>query len=298
MRVKAIVNPYANRWGAQAQVPVLRAAFARVDVTCDVALTTVEKQGTRVAAEAAREGYDAVVAAGGDGTVSEVVNGLIQASGDGPTVPLGILPLGTGNDFSDMVGVPRDLAAAAEVIAAGHTRRIDAGRVNNHFFDNNCALAMEPVVTIENVKMRRLSGNIRYAVAVIKALFSLRAWHMQLEWDGGSYEGPLILLSVCNGPRTGGLFYMKPDAKIDDGLLDVVVAPDMPRWRVVSLVPRLLNGTHIDREPIQYWHCRRLTVTSEPGTPIHADGEVISESERRIEYEIIPGKITLLTPAP
>ena len=296
MKIKIILNPYANRWGAKERIPAIEAALAAAGVTYDLVQTEAPGQGTGEARAAALAGYDAVVAAGGDGTANEVVNGLIQAAGDGPTVPLGLLPVGTGNDFGDMVGLPRDLDEAVRVIAAGKTRQIDAGRVNNHYFDNNCAVAMEPMVTIENIKMTRVSGNIRYVAALVKAIIRLKAWQMRITWDGGGYEGPTLLLSVCNSPRTGGLFLMSPGATMDDGLLDFVLAPDLSKWEVLTILPRLFNGTHIKHPKLTFGQTTRLTIESEPGTPIHADGEVIAFSETRIEYEILPGKLTVLVP--
>jgi len=257
-------------------------------------------QGNQEAMIAADDGYDAVVAAGGDGTVNEVVNGLITAAGDGATKPLGIFPVGTGNDFNDMSGLSRNLLSAAKTITNGKTRQLDAGQIifdgNSHYFGNNCALAMEPMVTIENIHIKRLSGNIRYIVALFKALAKLSAWHMHVTWDTGSFEGPMILLSVCNSPRTGGIFPMAPDAIMDDGLFDFVFVPELSKMAVVALLPRLIKGTHIHNPQVSYERTRRLTVESKPGTPIHADGEVISESATHIQYGILPGKITLLSP--
>lgn len=301
MKVKVILNPYANRWRAQMHAPAIHAAFARVGVDCDLVLTTAPTVATREAREAAQDTYDAVVAAGGDGTVNEVVNGLIQAADDGPTRPLGVLPIGTGNDFNDMVGLPRDLSEAVNVIVSANTRQVDAGRVNageapDYYFDNNCALAMEPMVTIENIKMRRLSGNIRYVVALAKALVKLQAWNMRVCWEGGEFSGPTLLLSVCNSPRTGGLFYMSPTALMDDGLFDIVYAPEMSRLKVMTILPRLFKGTHLNHPLVQHDRSNWLRIESDPGTPIHADGEVISESERYVAYEVLPGKITLLSP--
>ncbi len=300
MKVKVILNPYANRWQAQGHAPAIHAAFARAGAECDLTLTTAPLVATREAREAALNGYDAVVAAGGDGTVSEVVNGLIQAADDGPTQPLGVLPIGTGNDFNDMAGLPRDLDQAVDVITSGKTRQLDAGCVmmghKPHYFDNNCALAMEPMVTIENVKMRRLSGNIRYIVALAKALFKLKAWHMQVTWEGGEHSGPMYLLSVCNSPRTGGVFYMSPEAQLDDGLFDFVYAPEMSRLQVLRILPGLFKGTHLKHPLVQHGRSSWLQIESEPGTPIHADGEVITESERHVRYEVLPRKLTLLVP--
>ncbi|MFN2221781.1 MAG: diacylglycerol/lipid kinase family protein, partial [Candidatus Promineifilaceae bacterium] len=181
MKVKIILNPYANRWRAKGRADDILAACNNAGLEADLAFIPAPGQGAQEAMRASDDGYDAVIAAGGDGTVHEVVNGLIAAAGDGPTKPLGVMPVGTGNDFNDMSGLPRDLHHAAQIVATGQTRQVDAGKITFddavHFFDNNCALAMEPVVTIENVRMTRLSGNIRYVAAVIKSLAKLNAWH-------------------------------------------------------------------------------------------------------------------------
>jgi len=305
MKVKIILNPYANRWRAGKMAPQVEAAFQNAGLDYDLVITTMPGQGVEEAAAAAARGYDAVIAAGGDSTVGEVLNGLIAAAGDGPTMPMGVLPLGTGNDFNDMAKLPRKLTDCVARIASGETRQLDAAWVGepdgqglSHYFDNNCALAMEPMVTIENVKMKRLSGNIRYIVALIKAIIRLKAWHMQINWQNGgethSYEGPAYLLSICNSPRTGGLFYMAPQAKMDDGLLDFVFAPEIPRWQILTILPRLFNGSHINHPRVTTGQLTEMTVHCQPGTPIHADGEVLTESATAVQFRVLPGKITLL----
>lgn len=294
MKIKVILNPYANRWRAGSRVDEVRAAFTAVGLTPDIVQTTRPQEGIVLAETAVTEGYDVVVAAGGDGTLNEVANGVLRAAGSGPTVPFGILPIGTANDFSDMVGLPRDLAQAVQIIAAGKTRQIDAGRINDHFFINNCAVAMEPMITLENIRMKRLSGEIRYVVALLKGLIKLKAWQMQVQWDGGGYDGPTYLLSVCNGPRTGG-FYMAPNAAVDDGLFDFVFAPQVPKLTVISILAKLFRKTHIFHPQVVYGRTTHISLTSQPGTPIHADGEIIAEAATHVEYEILPGKLTLLS---
>ncbi len=295
MRIKVILNPYANRWGAKAQADETAAAFRAAGVECDLVITDAPGQGTPIAEAAARDGYDAVVAAGGDGTINEVINGLIRAAGDGPTVPFGIVPLGTANDFNLMAGLPDTIAGSAGVIAAGHTRRIDAGQVNDRFFINNSAAAMEPMVTLENIKMTWLSGEIRYIVALLRALVKLKPWQMKLAWDGGGYEGPAYLLSVCNSPRTGG-FTMAPGAELDDGLLDMVFAPQVSKGAVISILLKLMRGEHVHHPAVTFQRVTAIDLTSVPGTPLHSDGEIFAESAETVSYRVLPGKVTLLTP--
>lgn len=295
MKVKVILNPYANRWHGKERAESVRAAFTAVNLSPDFYLTQAPGEGTAVARESAGQ-FDAVVAAGGDGTINEVITGLLQAAGEGATIPFGVIPIGTANDLSDTIPLPRDLLQAAQIIADGRTRQIDAVRVNDHFFVNNCAIGMEPLVTQENVKIKRLSGNARYFVALVRALAKLQAWQMDIRFDEVAFNGPAILLSVCNGPRTGGIFQMAPGALFDDGYFNYVFAPAMPKRTVLALLPRLLNGTHITHPKVQYGRARRITITCHPGTPIHADGELIADAATQIDYELLPGKVTLLAP--
>ncbi len=299
MKAKIILNPYANRWRAKEKVEAIKAACTAVSLDYDLTITQAPADGTDIARNAVRDGYDAVVAAGGDGTISEVVNGLIQAGAAEQTVPFGIIPIGTANDFSLMVGIPSQLSDAVQLIAAGKTRQIDGGQIDlngrTHYFINNSAVAMEPMITLEHIKMTRLSGEIRYYVALVRGIIKLKAWQMGIRWDDGGYDGPTYLLSVCNSPRTGG-FMMAPGALVDDGQFDFVLAPEVPKRTVLAILLRLLRGTHVQHPKVTFGRTSRLTIASKPGTPIHADGEIIGETETAVTYQILPRKITLLTP--
>lgn len=295
MKTKVILNPYSNRWGAKDSIPQVERALNDVQLDYDLAVTSAPGEGIVLAETAVAEGFEAVVAAGGDGTINEVINGVLRATQEGPTIPFGILPLGTANDFNLMAGLPGTIADAAEVIAQGTTRQIDAGKVNNRFFINNSAAAMEPMVTLENIRMKRLSGEIRYVVALIKAIVKIKAWQMHIEWDDGSFDGPVYLLSVCNSPRTGG-FTMAPGAMIDDGLFDFVLAPEVPKRTLLLLLLRLMQGTHVEHDAVTFARTTKLSLTSQPGTPVHSDGEVFTESASNVDFAIMPAKATLISP--
>ncbi len=295
MKTKVILNPYSNRWGAKESIPQVERALNDVQLDYDLAVTSAPGEGIVLAETAVSDGFEAVVAAGGDGTINEVINGVLKATQEGPTIPFGILPLGTANDFNLMAGLPGTIVDAAEVIAHGTTRQIDAGKVNNRFFINNSAAAMEPMVTLENIRMKRLSGEIRYVVALIKAIVKIKAWQMHIEWDDGSFDGPVYLLSVCNSPRTGG-FTMAPGAMIDDGLFDFVLAPEVPRRTLLLLLFRLMQGTHVEHDAVTFARTTKLSLSSQPGTPVHSDGEVFTESASNVDFAIMPAKVTLISP--
>jgi YegS/Rv2252/BmrU family lipid kinase len=300
VKVKILLNPYANRWAAKSQAPAVEAACQAAHLDYDLTIIPAPGGGIPATIAALQDGCDAVVAAGGDGTVSEVVNGLIHSAGDAQTKPLGVIPLGTGNDFSDMANLPRDIRESIDTIVKGHVKQIDAGRVTVdgeiHYFDNNCAIAMEPMVTLEHIRMTRTSGNIRYVLALLRSLVKLKAWQLDLQWDQGDFRGDSYVLSVCNSPRTGGIFQMAPGAQMDDGQFDFVMAPDIGKSRIPLLLARLFRGKHIHDSRVIYERTSRIEILCDPPTPVHADGEIIGENARHILYEILPGKITLLAP--
>lgn len=295
MHTRIILNPYSNRWRAQRRIPEIEQLLKNHQVDYELTVTKEPLDGTRLAEEAVAQGCEALVAAGGDGAINEVINGLLKATPDGPTIPFGVLPLGTANDFNLMAGLPKDVAGAVQVIAEGHTRQIDAGQVNDRFFVNNSGLAMEPMVTLENIRMKRLSGEIRYLVSVLRVIIKMSAWQMTVQWDDDSYEGPVYLLSICNSARTGG-FMIAPGAQIDDGRLDVVLAPEVSKVTVLRLLLKLMRGTLVDDDMVTFVRTTKLSVNSDPGTPAHSDGEVFSESLARAQYVVHPQKVTLLSP--
>jgi YegS/Rv2252/BmrU family lipid kinase len=293
---KVLVNPYSGRWKARDNVPRIEAALARASLPYDLILTRRADEGIDLAAEAARAGFSPIVAVGGDSTCSEIANGLIAAAGDGPTIPMGIIPLGTANDLAFGLGIPTGVEPAVQIIAAGETRVIDAGRVNGRYFDNNSAVGLEPEVTLENARLVRIRGTVRYLIAALITILRRPVWEMSLRWDGGEYEGPALLVSVGNNRRTGGFFFMTPDAKLDDGLLDFVYATGMSRLKLLRLLPTTFNGSHIHRPEVFADRTTRLEIRCRPATPIQADGEVFQRAATECLYEIVPAKLTVLAP--
>lgn len=296
-RIKVIVNPYSGRWKAQAAIPSIEENLRGLGMAFDLVVTDAPNHGIEIARQAAGEGYDAVVAAGGDGTVSEVVNGLVLAVGESPDAvagPLGIIPLGSADDLGDMLKLSHDVAEACRCIQAGRTRVIDVGWVNGRCFDNNSAVGLEPMVTLRQSQMKRLKGIPRYVLAALLTILRHRDWQMTVEWDDGRFEGPAALASVGNSPRTGGTFYMTPRAELDDGRLDFILGGGMSRLRLLRLLPMTFDGRHVDEPEIIYGRTTRLTVTCQPSTPIQADGELFDLAATQIEYRVLPGKLRVI----
>ena len=239
-QVQVILNPYAGR-GAGARAKDQLAAALRA-ASLPFELTETERPGhaLELAAAMRANGCKVIVAAGGDGTVNEALNGLAQATPEGEIIgKLAPCPIGTGNDFADMVGAKRGIDALVERIATGRTRLVDLGRGTFtsksrqvvRYFDNNVGLGFEAQVTVDSNRIKSVSGPLRYLVAVFKALRYYRSPHMDIHWKNASHEWqhrshPAFMVSLGNSRRTGGLFYVTPDAILDDGLLDLAIVPD------------------------------------------------------------------------
>jgi diacylglycerol kinase (ATP) len=298
-KVKVIVNPYSGRWKARAAIPAIEKSLQSLGIAFDLVATDAPNQGIEVARQAAGDGYDAVVAAGGDGAISEVVNGLVLAAGESPDAvagPLGIIPLGSANDLADALGLSHDVAEACRCIQAGRSRVIDVGRVNGRYFDNNSAVGLEPMVTLRQSQMKRVKGTPRYVLAALLTILRHRNWQMTAEWDDGRFAGPAALISVGNSARTGGAFYMTPRAELDDGRLDFVLGRGASRLRLLRLLPTTFDGRHVNEPEVLYGHTTRLIITCQPSTPIQADGELFDLAATQIEYRVLPGKLRVIVP--
>jgi YegS/Rv2252/BmrU family lipid kinase len=298
MTAKVILNPYANRWNAQARWPEAEAALKAAGVDFELAISERPRHVIELAAEAARAGFSPVIAAGGDGTIGEAVNGLAKAAKPDEALlgPFGILPLGSANDLVDNLGLPRDLGAAARVIASGKTRRMDVGCVNGFYFANNSAMGLEPYVTLKQQRIGWIKGVARYLVAAVQGIMDGPSWNVKLEWDDGHFEGPVSLVTVGNAPRTGG-FYMIPHADPFDKKLSFVHAYRKSRMQLLAMLPKTMKpepNSYIHEPEVYAYHMTWLKVHSETPTPAHTDGEIFSTAIQDLEYRIFPERLEIL----
>jgi YegS/Rv2252/BmrU family lipid kinase len=293
-KVKVILNPCGGILPGKTKVARLEQALRQVGLAYHLEVTSQRGHGIELARQAALEGWPIIAAAGGDGTVSEVVNGLMQAADKGEAGALGIIPLGTGNDLAEMLCLPGNIAAACQRLVAGHTRLIDVGQVNGHYFVNNSAVGLEPMVTLAHERLRWIKGKPRYILAALQTILAAKSWLMRLSWNSSEYDGPITLVSVGNSRRTGGSFYMTPHAVLDDGLLDFIYVGSLSRWEMLRLLPQTFQGAHIRHPQVVYLKTTRLSITSSPPTPIQADGEIIAEHATEITYQIIPNKLRVI----
>ncbi len=182
------------------------------------------------------------------------------------------------------------------MIKQGRTRRIDLGKVNGWVFANNSAVGLEPIVSKYNIQMTWSRGIIRYLLAALRAIWGKSVWEARIEWDSGSYEGPMSLVSIGNGAVTGGLFRMAPGALLDDGELTFVHGYAPTRRRMLQLLPRAISGEYVHDPAIHQHHTTRLRIETDPSTPLQTDGEIRTDAGTLFEYEVMPSCLEIYAP--
>lgn len=313
MKPLVVVNPQSGGGRTGRGWPATAAALRRAGLDFDYALTERPAQAQELAAEAVRQGCPLVVAAGGDGTIHEVANGLLDRHGeDGeggegpPPCRFGLLPLGTGGDFRRTFQIPKDLTEAARVLVAGRTRRVDAGRVSFtgpdgtagscHFVNIADAGIGGDVVTRVNHGLRLPNGELTFALATAVSLLSWRNQPMRVVIDGVRHEVTAQQVVVANGRYYGGGLCVAPRAVPDDGLFDVIVAGDLGLLENVRLLRPLRRGTHLDRGDPKLLHrtARRVEVDAPPRVRLDVDGE--QPGAPPAVFEIVPAALDLVVP--
>jgi diacylglycerol kinase (ATP) len=293
--IQLIFNPMADRGRSGQRASDLRAMVTELG-GADWHGTEYPAHATEVAARAVEGGYHTVVALGGDGTVHEIVNGLMQLPAE-HRPRLGIVPIGSGNDFAHALGIPADSQKAVRRAFSGVERWVDVavirdGSGRSEYFNNSCGMGFDAAINIRTRKLKLFSGFAMYLTATLQSIAgNFTAPHMHVDYDGGTLDQPILLLTVGNGPREGGGFTTTPAAKVDDGQLDFVYIAQVTQFRMLQLLPKVMNGTHVRERDVTVGQTTRLKVSADRALPIHIDGELFAPYEadvRQVEIEIIP----------
>lgn len=300
MKTLVILNPYAKRWEALARRPEAEAALTKAGVEYEILQTEHPGHGIDLAEQGVRQGYQSIIAAGGDSTINEIVNGIMAASTGAEDAPLfGVLPMGTANDLAFNLGIPDDLVPAAEIIAGGMTRQIDVCQVNDRYFVNNSGVGLEPYITTIQMQIHRIQGILRYLVATLIGIYRKPEWEMEITWDDGSFQGPTTLVSVGNSPRTGGLFFLTPHANAFDGKLTFLVGSAPTRFQLLQLLPKAMrsgDGNVTEDKRVMEANSQFIHMKLNHPSPVHADGEIFNQAITELEYRIYPGRLPILLP--
>jgi diacylglycerol kinase (ATP) len=223
-----------------------------------------------LAADAARRGVDVVAAAGGDGTVNEVVNGL-----DGYDVPLGIIPVGTANDFARQVGIPADADHAMDVILQRKPRRFDTASLNGRRFLNVSTGGIGAEATAETpASVKESLGSLAYAISGMRKFAGFGPYHARFHGDGFEYEGDFLMFAVGLTRSTGGGTLVTPMASATDGLLDLCIVEGMSRGDFARTVLKVKRGEHVGEEGVRYVQLKCVTIEGREPISVNVDGEM------------------------
>ncbi len=300
-----IINPTSSRGAGGCLAARAEELLRGHGLQFDRAFTERPWHAAELAQQVAAAGqYDAIVAVGGDGTANEVLNGLMLARQAGAaTLPaLGVLCVGRGNDFAFGMGIPHDLAAGVQALAAGRRKTVDVGRVTGglypqgRYFGNGVGIGFDAVVGFVAARMKRLSGFPSYIVAALKTIFLYyHAPLVKIAYAGQALTTPALMVSVMNGRRMGGGFMMAPGGQPDDSLFDLCIAREVSRPRIFGLIPRFMAGTQATHPAITTARAAHVTVTALKGRlPAHADGETLCTEGEQLTLELLPQQIQVV----
>jgi diacylglycerol kinase (ATP) len=298
-----IYNPTAGKGAAAQRIPETEGLLRARGIDYDLRVTQGVWHAAELARDAGKAGYQVVVAAGGDGTVNEVVNGLMLARERGDRAPtLAVLSMGRGNDFSYGADVPGELGACVEVLATGTVRPMDVGRVSGgdypegRYFANGIGVGFDTIVGLEAAKLTHVHGFMAYVIGALRTFVMYPAApEMRFEHDAGVIQKRSHEISIMNGKRMGGTFFMAPHGINHDGLFDFFMSDKLTRRDMIALMIRITKGTQEGHPKVETGRSSRFAISSaEGGLVVHADGETICTDGKAILVECLGSKLDIV----
>lgn len=291
MKITILFNPAAGRGKSRRTLAEVAGVLRRAGVEPEVYESRSPEHLRELARQAREEKPDVIVAAGGDGTLHYVLNGLV-----GSGIPLGILPFGSGNDFAKGLGIPPGTRAAAKVLLNGRTREIDLARVGSTVYGGIAGVGFDSVVNrFANERVRRLRGSLAYAWAILRCLNSFHPQPLELRSEARNFSGEVMFTVIGNNVSYGGGVKMTPRARLDDGLLDICIVPAMGKLELLRWLPRAYRGEHLTHPRMVYFQARKIELSSRSPLELFADGEFIQGLPATIV--VLPGAVRVIVPA-
>ena len=287
-RSRLILNPSSGTDKAPDFLPSINQSLRERFGVMEIVMTTGPRDGEAAAEQAARDGCDRVFVAGGDGTLNEVVNGLLKADALG-RIPIGLLPLGTGNDFARMLHLSENPEEAVAALYDAREVRVDVGTLNGRAFVNTSGGGFISEVTQAlDDKLKSIAGRLAFLIAGGQAVLDYEPVPVTIEADDRPpYTATPHMFAVCNARQIGGGRLIAPHAEIDDGWLDVCLVEAMQTLEFVSLLRKVADGSHLEDDRVHYFRAQRMTMTFEKPVKVNTDGELLEAKVCR--YGVLPG---------
>ncbi|MCK0472317.1 diacylglycerol kinase [Halalkalibacter sp. APA_J-10(15)] len=270
-RARLIYNPTSGREQIRKNLAYILERLEKSGYETSAHATTGEGCAAKAARKAGENGYDLVIAAGGDGTIFEVVNGLANLK-ERPTI--GLIPAGTTNDFARALHIPRDVEKACDVLCGKHVEPIDIGQVDDRFFINIAAGGTLTELTYEvPSKLKTAVGQLAYYLKGIEKLPQIAPQHVRIEYDGKLFEGEIMMFLVSNTNSVGGFEKLAPEASLQDGMFDFIIVKKLSFPEFLHLVTLAMRGEHINHPKVMYVHANRIKVEVRGEMQLNLDGE-------------------------
>lgn len=291
-RLLIILNPKAGRGKGEKIRPKLEEELQEQGIFFEMVQTEYAGHATKLASEAVGQ-FDAIVAAGGDGTANEVAHGIARTG----AATMGLIPVGSGNDFARAMKIPKKLPDSIAILAAGKTKKIDLGLVNGRHFPNGLGIGFDALVVRESMRIQRLRGLLIYLTAVIKSVFKYESPQMKLVLDGETrVDDRVFMVTVGNGISLGGGFILTPDAQNDDGVFDVCVFHHLTKPKIFWNLPKVFWGGHVKLKEVNMFRAREVVIQSNDPVEAHVDGELIAAENGRFHVTLLPHSLEILAP--
>jgi diacylglycerol kinase (ATP) len=306
-RYLLIVNPISGRGFAGRSLPVIEQEMKKHNLDYKLVLTERPWHAADLAEQAAREGYDAVVVASGDGTANETLNGLMRAKNAGfDKTAMGQIAVGTGNDFAYGMNIPGGVEIGCKILAENYRRLMDVGIVtggdypNGRYFGNGVGIGFDAATNFVAAKIRWTRGLLLYLIAAIENIFVYyKAPTVRLQYEGKELTQPSLMISIMNGRRMGGGFFMAPNGDPADGWFDLCIAHSASQLRIFGLIPYFMKGTQATQKEVKMDKGRKVVATAISGTlPVHCDGETVCVEGKELTVELLQAQIEFITQKP
>jgi diacylglycerol kinase (ATP) len=304
---RVILNPTSGAGRGRRMAERILVGLERRGIDADLVATTAPREAVRLGLEAARSRVDLIIAAGGDGTVHEVANGLLRALEQGVDGPvLGVLPVGTGNDFAKLVGPLKDLEGSLDVIADGEVRRYDACTAEwdetQQWFINAGGTGIDVEVVRQILRKRGGSSPavLKYLSAVLRSLVSYEAIPLRIRMDGQTIERDAMIVVAGNGRCVGGGFWVCPSAEPADGRFDICIVNEVSYLGAMNALPRIMLGRHEDHAKVEMYQAKEVVIEAVGSDPLffQLDGELHEPPDaRRLTLRIQPGALPVMVGA-
>ena len=286
-----ISNRVAGSGSAGAYIDRVKALMENRGVDFEIRETQYPGHATELAKAAVDEGFDVIVAVGGDGTLRETALSVVHTDR-----VLGLLPCGTGNDYARPLGIPTDAEASLDILLNGETRTVDAGMANDQIFFNIAGFGFDVDVLdyTEEFKPKCRNGETAYRLGCLKAVLGLKLRRSTLTFPDGTIERNVLMAAAGVGTHFGGGMNVLPESDMSDGLLDVCIAHDVKRIGVLKLLPKFIKGKHLGLKCITYRKATEVSVVCDPVSRIEVDGERMDGTP--VTFRILPGALKVRAP--